>query len=68
MRLKAFCSSHDLDKMETDIKLKGTLVQQYYEPIRRKQTTTSVIVKRMDACIILTTEICELINKRQENI
>nr|XP_043906906.1 uncharacterized protein LOC122785246 [Solea senegalensis] len=68
LRLKAFCSVEDLDKTQTDIKVKHVIVQQHYEPIRRNHTSTPDIAKKMDACVTLTAEICDLINKRLENI
>ncbi|XP_067276268.1 uncharacterized protein [Pseudorasbora parva] len=68
VKLKAFCSSEDLEKIQTNIKSKQAIVHQNYEPIRRNHTTTPDIVKRMDACDILTAEICDLVSKRLENI
>ncbi|KAG1944948.1 hypothetical protein F2P79_014429 [Pimephales promelas] len=68
VKLKAFCLSEDLDKIQTNIKSKQAIVHQNYEPIRRNHTTTPDIVKRMDACDTLTAEICDLVSKRLENI
>lgn len=67
-RLKTFCSPEDLDAIQCDIKSKNTGVLQRYEPIRRNRTTNPDIVKKMDACATLTTEICELISIRLESV
>ncbi|XP_013873851.1 uncharacterized protein LOC106524553, partial [Austrofundulus limnaeus] len=67
-KLKAFCSPGDLNSASHDIRDKHAAVQQHYEPIRRNQNMTPNVVKRMDACTVLTTDICEIIAKRQENI
>lgn len=68
MRLKSFCSSEDLDVIKSNIKSKHTVVLQHYEPIQRNHTTTPDIAKRMDACAVLTTEICELVSKCLESV
>ena len=41
---------------------------EYYEPIRRNCVSTPEITKKMDACISLTAEICDLVCKRKEII
>lgn len=38
------------------------------EPIQRNHTSSPEIVKKMDACSILSSEICDLVYKRMENI
>lgn len=68
VRLKMFCSPEDLDVIQSNIKSKHTVVLQHYEPIRRNHTTTPDIAKKMDACAILTTEICELVSRRLESV
>ncbi|XP_073718035.1 uncharacterized protein [Misgurnus anguillicaudatus] len=67
-KLKVFCSAEDLDRIQTEVKSKQAIVHQNYEPIRRNQTATPVITKRMDACDTLTVEICDLVSKRLKNI
>lgn len=67
-KLKTFCSPEELNNASHDIRDKHAVVQQHYEPIRRSQSMTPDIVKRMDACAVLTTDICEVVAKRQENI
>lgn len=66
-KLKAFCSPEVLNSASHDIKNKHAVVQQHYKPICCNHTMTPDVVKRMDACTVLTTDICELIAKRQEN-
>ncbi|XP_026042791.1 uncharacterized protein LOC113033320 [Astatotilapia calliptera] len=67
-KLKGFCSNEDLVRTQTDIKAKEALMHELYEPIRRNHTSTPDVVKKMDACVALTTEICDLIGKRLEDI
>lgn len=62
-KLKTFCSPEELNNASHDIRDKHAVVQQHYEPIRRSQSMTPDIVKRMDACAVLTTDICEVIAK-----
>lgn len=57
VKLKAFCSAKDLDKIQMNIKSTQAIVHQNYEPIRRNHTTTPDIVKRIVACDTLTVEI-----------
>ncbi|XP_024119479.1 uncharacterized protein LOC112140697 [Oryzias melastigma] len=66
--LKGFYSSEELNAASHDIRAKHEAVTLNYEPIRRNHSMTQEIVKRMDACSVITTEICELIQKRQETI
>lgn len=63
-KLKTFCSPEDLEETEKDVKFKHAKVCQHYEPIRRNQTTNPEIVKKMDACNMLTTEVGDLVRKR----
>ncbi|KAL4006146.1 hypothetical protein ACER0C_005859 [Sarotherodon galilaeus] len=56
-KLKTFCSPEELNNASHDIRDKHAVVQQHYEPIRRSQSMT-----------VLTTDICEVIAKRQKNI
>lgn len=68
VRFEAFCSPEDLGKTRSDIQVKHALVQQLYEPIHRNRTATPKIAKWMDACVTLTSEICDLISKWLENV
>lgn len=54
--------------MQQDIKTKHETVRQQYEPILRNSDTTPNIVNKMDACVTLTQEICNLIVIRIEAI
>lgn len=63
-KLKTFCSPDDLEETEKDVNFKHTKVCQHYESIRRNQTTTPEIVKKMDACHTLTTGVGDLVRKR----
>ncbi|XP_041845165.1 uncharacterized protein LOC121642470 [Melanotaenia boesemani] len=67
-KLKTLCSAEDLQTKLKDIKAQEASVHQHYEPFRRCHAATPVIVNRMDACVDLTAEICDLINKRLEEI
>lgn len=59
--LKILCSLEDLSKIQQDIQRKHNAICLQYEPILRNCNTTSEIVKKMDACVTLTKEICDLI-------
>jgi len=50
------------------IKAKQDEGGQQYEPILRIGNTTPEIVKKMDACVTLTKDICDLISNRLETI
>lgn len=67
-KLKNLCSKDELEELQKNIKIKHELLSTHYEPILCKGATTPDIVKRMDACVTLSTEICELISKRLETI
>lgn len=67
-KLKTFCSAEDLDKMQNDIKAKRALVHNLYKALCQVNSTTPDIVKKMDACIALTAETCDLISKRLEEV
>lgn len=66
--MKTLCSLEDLDKIKQDIEAKFDTVSIQYEPILRNSNTTSEIVKKMDACVTLTKEICDVISQRLEAI
>ncbi|XP_055366079.1 titin homolog [Betta splendens] len=68
VRLKSYCSLEDLGKSQRDIKAGHAIVQKHYETILRNHTSAPDIVKRMDACVTLTAETCELVSKRLESI
>lgn len=65
-RLKQFCSKEDLDKINEYIQSGYDLVHQNYEPLQRNSTNTHDVVRKMDACNTLTTEICDIVSKRME--
>lgn len=67
-KLKTLCSSEDLNELQQDIQAKHDDVGQQYEPILRNGNTTPEIVKKMDACVTLTKDICDLISNRLETI
>lgn len=67
-QLKGFCSSEELNIASHHIRAQHDLVKQNYEPIRRNHSMTQSIVKKMDACSVITTDTCELIQKRLETI
>lgn len=66
--LKSFCSQEDLDYIETEIQARQHIISQHYEPIQRNCAATADIVQRMDACITITTEICDIVCKRLETL
>lgn len=67
-KLKTFCSPEELEGIQRNIKAKHDKVCQHYEPIRLNHTSTPGVVKKMDACSTLSSEICDIVNKRMENI
>ena len=67
-KLKTLCSLEDLNKLHEDIQEKYDAVKLQYEPILRNCNTTPEIVKKMDACVVLTKEIRDLISNRLETI
>ena len=67
-KLKTLCSLEDLDKLKQDIEAKFDNVSIQYEPILHNSNTTPEIVKKMDACVTLTKDICDLISQRLEAI
>ncbi len=67
-KLKTLCSSEDLNELQQDIQAKQDDVSQQYEPILRNSNTTPEIVKKMDACVTLTKDICDLISNRLKTI
>lgn len=54
--------------MQQDIQAKHDDVSKQYEPILRNSNTTPEIVKKMDACVTLTKDICDLISIRLETV
>lgn len=67
-KLKTLCTLEDLNELQQDIETKHDAVRQQYEPILRNTCITPEIVNKMDACVTLTKEICNLITNRLENI
>lgn len=67
-KLKTLCSLEDLNELQQGIQAKHDDVSQQYEPILRNSNTTPEIVKKMDACVTLTKDICDLISDRLETI
>lgn len=59
-KLKTLCSSEDLNKLQQDIQARYDDVSQ----LLRNSNTTPEIVKKMDACVTLTKDICDLISDR----
>lgn len=51
-----------------DIQTSQDVVTQHYAPFLRNQTATPEIVRRVDVCSILSTEICDLVSKRIETV
>lgn len=66
--LKSFCSQEDLNQTQQDIRARHNVISQHYESIQRNCTPTPYIVQKMDACISITTEICDIVSKRLETI
>lgn len=66
LRLKKFCRTEDLEKINKRMQSGYDHVNQNYEPLQRNFLNTDNIVQKMDACDTLTTEICDLVNKRLE--
>lgn len=64
--LKQFCSKEDLDQINQYIQKGYDHVHQNYEPLQRNSTNTLDVVRKMDACHTLTTEICDIVSKRME--
>ena len=62
--LKSFCSEDELVQLKQNVQTKHTAVSDCYERIQRNRTATPDIVPKMDACIQLTAEICEIVQKR----
>lgn len=58
-KLKTFCSPED----QGNIKAKHDKVCQHYEPIRLNGTSTPDVVKKMDACSTVSSDICDIVNK-----
>lgn len=67
-KLKTFCSPEELEGIQRNIKAKHDKVCQHYEPIRLNHSSTPGVVKKMDACSTLSSEICDIVNKQMENI
>lgn len=66
--LKSFCSLDELNKIREDIQIRHNAVSECYEPIQRNHKATPDIVPKMDACIAITTEIREIVQKRLETV
>ncbi|XP_043973047.1 uncharacterized protein LOC122831155 [Gambusia affinis] len=67
-KLKALCTLEELNDLQETIQAKYDAVRLQYKPILRNSNTTAEIVKKMEACVTLTKEICDLINNRTETI
>lgn len=67
-KLKALCTLEELNDLQETIQAKYEAVRLQYEPILRNSNTTAEIVKKMEARVTLTKEICDLINNRTETI
>lgn len=65
-KLKKFCGAAGLEEINKQIQSQYDHVNQNYEPLQRNSINTKDIVQKMDACSILTTEICDLLSKRLE--
>ena len=61
--LKTFCSAEDLHDIKQRIQNQHNAISECYESIQCNSTSTPDIVKKMDACIMITSEICELVDK-----
>lgn len=66
-KLKTLCLE-DLNKLQQDIETRHDAVRQQDEPILRNGNTTPEIVNKMDACVTLTKEICDLVSNCIETI
>ncbi|XP_077954084.1 uncharacterized protein LOC144391338 [Gasterosteus aculeatus] len=66
--LKSFCSQDELNNIREEIQSRHSAVSERYEPIQRNHDATPDIVPKMDACIALTAEISEIIEKRLETV
>ena len=67
-KLKFLCTVEELNELQQNVQAKHDALRLQYEPILRHSNTTPKIVSKMDACIILTKEICDLISKRIETV
>lgn len=67
-KLKTFCSPEDLDEIQGNIKAKHDKVCQHYESIRLNGTSTPDVVKKMDACGTVSSDIFDIANKLMENV
>lgn len=67
-KLKALCTCEELEQILKDIQTSQDVVTQHYAPLLRNQTATPEIVRRVDVCSILSTEICDLVSKRIETV
>ena len=53
--------------MQRDVKNKHDRMCQHYELIKGNRIISQDVVKKMDACSILSSEICDIVNNRIEN-
>ncbi|XP_039907300.1 uncharacterized protein LOC120746094 [Simochromis diagramma] len=67
-KLKSLCSAEDLNKLQQNIEAKHDAVSSQYEPILRNSNSTPDIVNKMDACVTLTKEVCNLISDRLKTV
>ena len=56
-KLKTLCSPEDLEEMQRDVKNKHDRVCQHYELIKGNRIISPDVVKKMDACSTLSSEI-----------
>ena len=68
VQLKAFCSLDDLGKVNKDIQTSRDVVVLEYQQIIQNQTPSQEILKRMEACVTLTSEISDIVSKRKKTI
>ena len=66
--LKSFCSLEDLRGMKQMIQKQHNAISEHYELIQLNCTPNSDIVKKMDACLSITPDICEIVDKRLDTI
>ncbi|XP_063052707.1 uncharacterized protein LOC134447256 [Engraulis encrasicolus] len=66
-QLKSWCSYEELESLKANIGFKYKVVAERYEAMLRIQSTPPAIVKRMDACGSITSDIRELVTKRLQS-
>ena len=61
MALRKVCLEEDLRKMKDIIMSKLDVISELYELMQCNCTATRDMAKKMDACYIITSEICDLV-------